>query len=386
MKAAIMFRVFGPYNKARLRALARLSNWTLTGIRLCVKDDSRPWDDRDTDGLYETVTLSDVADSTTNSYPLTQRVLGTFRSVKPDVVILAGYTELPFVAAALWAQRHASLNILLSESTLFDHRRGGAWKGVMRRAFIKRLFHGAFVGGERARRYLENSSFPPGRIVTGYDVVDNSYFEKFSSEARRTPALKTRMGLPSQYFLYVGRFSPEKNLLNLLRAYKLYRTISGSQAWPLVLVGDGPQRPSIEQLVAVERLEGVYLTGFRQVEELPVYYAFAGCFVLASSSEPWGLVVNEAMACGLPVLVSERCGCVPELVRDGINGYTFDPHDERKLSELMLLVSSQKAGRQAMGEASRFLVARFTPETWAKNLLQLVCKLRPGSFEQVGKP
>src|SRR5262245_2301598 len=112
MKAAIMFRVFGPYNRARLRALARLSNWALTGVRFCRKDNSRSWDDRDDDDLYETVTLSDTESSTTNSYTLTQKVLETLRSVEPDVVILAGYTGLPFVAAALWAQRHASLNIL----------------------------------------------------------------------------------------------------------------------------------------------------------------------------------------------------------------------------------------------------------------------------------
>jgi glycosyltransferase involved in cell wall biosynthesis len=101
---------------------------------------------------------------------------------------------------------------------------------------------------------------------------------------------------------------------------------------------------------------------------LPAYYALAGAFVLASTSETWGLVVNEAMACGLPVLVSKRCGCAQDLVADGRNGFTFDPLDVQALTRLMLRMASPGLDLAAMSRASREIIARWTPSLWANNL------------------
>jgi glycosyltransferase involved in cell wall biosynthesis len=110
------------------------------------------------------------------------------------------------------------------------------------------------------------------------------------------------------------------------------------------------------------------MPGFRQYDELPRYYGAAGAFVLASTTEQWGLVVNEAMAAGLPVLVSERCGCAPDLVEPGRNGYTFDPHDTQALARLMLEVASDACDRAGMGAASRAIVARWGPDRFAAGL------------------
>ena len=97
----------------------------------------------------------------------------------------------------------------------------------------------------------------------------------------------------------------------------------------------------------------VILAGFKQYDELPAYYGLASAFVHASTTEQWGLVVNEAMASGLPVLVSDRCGCAPDLVEDGVNGFTFDPYDVEALAGLMQRVAAMTdERRQAMG-ASR---------------------------------
>jgi 1,2-diacylglycerol 3-alpha-glucosyltransferase len=94
----------------------------------------------------------------------------------------------------------------------------------------------------------------------------------------------------------------------------------------LVVCGDGDLRPRLHALARELGLEQrVHWPGFVQYPDLPVYYALADAFILASTIEPWGLVVNEAMACGLPVLVSDRCGCAPDLVPEGQNGFTFKP-------------------------------------------------------------
>ena len=117
-----------------------------------------------------------------------------------------------------------------------------------------------------------------------------------------------------------------------------------------MILGDGHLRPQLTR--RVEQLgiaEDVLLPGFKQYDELPAWYGLAGAFVLASTTEQWGLVVNEAMASGLPVLVSERCGCAPDLVEDGVNGFTFDPYDVEGLAGLMQRVAAMTdEQRQAM--------------------------------------
>src|SRR5207244_4064698 len=101
-----------------------------------------------------------------------------------------------------------------------------------------------------------------------------------------------------------------KNLPRLLEAFAGYRRLAGDAAWELVLLGDGPLRPELVALLKDLELDGhVLLPGFKQYDELPAYYGLAGAFIHASTTEQWGLVVNEAMASGLPVLVSDRCGC-----------------------------------------------------------------------------
>src|SRR5207247_9691952 len=137
--------------------------------------------------------------------------------------------------------------------------------------------------------------------------VDNGYFTGMAAVIRADPKWwRTRLWLPDRYFLYVGRCSSEKNLIRLLHAYRHYRK-QHPEGWQLVLVGDGPQRAELEDCARASGIRDILWCGFKQIDELPTYYALSGCFILPSTSEPWGLVVNEAMACGLPVLVSSRC-------------------------------------------------------------------------------
>jgi len=112
----------------------------------------------------------------------------------------------------------------------------------------------------------------------------------------------------------------------------------------------------------------LWLPGFRQIGELPRFYAGAGCFIHASTTEQWGLVVNEAMACGLPAIVSERCGCARDLVKDGVNGFRFDPWNVEQLAALMTKVAAPGFPRADFGEASRRIVADFGPERFARGL------------------
>ncbi len=123
--------------------------------------------------------------------------------------------------------------------------------------------------------------------------------------------------------------------------------------WSLVLLGDGPLKSDLCHLISDLGLQdSVLLPGFKQYDELPAYYGLASAFIHASTTEQWGLVVNEAMAAGLPVLVSNRCGCAMDLVKEGVNGFTFDPFNVEQLADLMLKISELGDGRGKMGAAS----------------------------------
>jgi len=138
--------------------------------------------------------------------------------------------------------------------------------------------------------------------------------------------------------------------------------------WDLVLLGDGPLRESLNsQLLTLNLHRHVHLPGFKQYDELPVYYALAKAFVHVSRTEQWGLVVNEATASGLPVIVSSRCGCVPELVRD--NGFTFDPMNQHQLaSRLFEMASSSQDERERLEHASLRIATNLGPNRFGEGL------------------
>jgi glycosyltransferase involved in cell wall biosynthesis len=210
--------------------------------------------------------------------------------------------------------------------------------------------------------------------------VDNDWFAEQSERRKRREAdLRLSLGLPRRFFLYVGRFAREKNVDRLLEAHRRYRARTASEPWGLVVVGSGPETRRLEEQARRVGLGDVVIAGFRQIGELPAFYALASCLVLPSVSEPWGLVVNEAMASGLPVLVSERCGCVPELVQAGLNGYAFNPYSTDDLAHAMARMASRDVDLKGMGEESRRIIAAYTPDAWARSLSDCVAHVGLGA-------
>jgi glycosyltransferase involved in cell wall biosynthesis len=222
------------------------------------------------------------------------------------------------------------------------------------------------------------------RIFTGYDVVDNAYFRQKAAEIRNeTSEVRQKYALPENYFLASARFITKKNLPKLIEAYAEYRQRSEVRpqksevsetrpAWDLVLLGDGPLREILNSHLSTLNLhQHVHLPGFKQYEELPVYYGLAKAFVHASTTEQWGLVVNEAIASGLPAIVSNRCGCAPELVNG--NGFTFDPGNEHELAARLLKMASLSDNeRQHLGDNSYKIAGNFAPERFGEGLKEAV--------------
>ena len=377
---AVIFHHIGPYHHARLNAAA--DKLSVIGIEWSAQGYDT-WGAAATPALYRKVSLFPEA---TDHYPHKAELHRAFSSAlvqtKPDVVAVNGWNNFGSVIAANCCARCGIPMVVMSESSRQDEPRGSCKEAIKRR--IVGLYSVALVGGRRHVEYLVELGMPLDRIFTGYDVVDNQYFRQKAQEVRDQKSdVRKQYGLPENYFLASARFIEKKNLSRLISAYAEYwqRAEVGNQksdvrekgaTWDLVLLGDGPLKTDLCRLISDLRLhEHVHMPGFKPYDELPVYYALANAFVHASRTEQWGLVVNEATASGLPVIVSDRCGCVPELVNG--NGFTFNPTNEDELAtRLTEMASLSDQERKHLGDTSYEIAANFASERFGEGLERAV--------------
>lgn len=371
MKIAVLFHRIGPYHRARLAAAGQRGK--LMAIELSGSDETYAWDLLEGADGFQRVTVFPGKDVDFEP-PLMVRdqLWRTLTKHNPSVLLVAGWSASWALAAIQWAADNKRPVVMLSASTEQDEVRS-AWKEMIKRRVV-RLCGAALVGGTPHVDYLTNLGMPKERIFTGYDTVDNACFTDGAEQARQdAKRLRSELSLPQHYFMTTSRFIEKKNIPCLLKAYSIYRRQTNSDAWGLVLLGDGQLRDDYFRCCQELGLgQSVIFSGFKQYHELPIYYGLADAYIQASTTEQWGLVVNEAMACGLPVIVSERCGCAVDLVKDGCNGFTFDPYDVHALAGLMCKLSENESMRETMGKESLNIIGRWTPDTFAEGFWKAV--------------
>jgi 1,2-diacylglycerol 3-alpha-glucosyltransferase len=368
-RVVVLFHRFGPYHISRLNRAARYLG--IEGIELSCTDRTYAWDRTDGSQAFPREVASNDID-TEKAPQLIRRMAALLSARQPDAVAIPGWSHRGALAALLWCSRSGTPTVLMSDSARGDYVRH-RWKEMVKRRVVS-LCGSALVGGKRHRDYLKELGMSPARIVSGYDVIDNEHFAQGAERARlRAAEERQRLGLPERYFLASSRFVEKKNLPGLLKAFAGYRQAAGEDAWGLVLLGDGRLRQQLTALISRHGMDDfVHMPGFRQYVDLPAYYGLAGAFVHASTIEQWGLVVNEAMAAGLPVIVSRHCGCADELVVPGRNGFTFDPLDPSELTGLLLHVASNRCDRRLLASGGRAIIAEWTPDRFATGLSQAV--------------
>jgi len=375
LKIAIFFSYFMHYHTARCKALqviGETNGYKVIVYSLREKSPELPIMGTH-DMLQENITVLSNSRVPLNSFNMIASLIAALNRDDPDAVIIPGYRHWPCYAALAWCKVNSRLAVFMSESQKQDYPRV-RWREAIKRSLLK-LFDAALVGGTPQVEYARELGFSPEVIFAGYDVVENLFWQKQADGARLNGhGWRIKLGLPEKFFVAAKRFIPKKNIFELIKAYALYKSWAGEKAWSLVICGSGPLEDEIRGLIETVGLQSdILLPGYKNAEEMAVFYGLASAFIHASShAEQWGLVVNEAMAAELPVLVSEICGCAKDLVQNGVNGFTFDPFDVEGLALLMLKMSSGQVDLEAMGAASRRIIAAWTPETFARSLLQAV--------------
>ncbi len=395
MIVSVCFTNFGPYHLARLRALAGLlaeSGDRLIGHELADQEERYPWARASGGEPFTWATLfpGRAMESIRPDEARRGMKLALDRD-QPDVLGVVGYARPESMAALGWALKAGRPAILMSESQEIDHPRTW-WKEAIKRGRVRR-FSAALVGGPCHRDYLVKLGMPPERITLGYNAVDNAAFADRARLARLRPDF--RSGLPTNpYFIAVNRFVPEKNLVGLVQAYARYReAYHASTAWDLVLCGGGSGADEVDRAIRSSGFAAsIHRPGFIEGDELSRRMAGASAFVHPSRMEPWGLVVNEAAATGLPLLVSDHAGCAETLVPDldGTTGRRFDPDDGDEITAaLAWMASLPEADRQRMGLRAAEVVAEWGPERFASGTLeairlaQLPRRVQPPTLERV---
>jgi glycosyltransferase involved in cell wall biosynthesis len=289
------------------------------------------------------------------------------RRASPDFIVCGGYNYVASWQSISWARRNRVPFALWAESTTRDRRSGHALIEVIKTRFVRHC--DAFVvPGKSSIEYLKKYGVPEEMIFVAPNAVDTQFFAQQAEVIRKDAALHRKaLGLPAHFFLFAGRLVPEKGIFDLLRAYGALSP-EVRKCMGLVFVGDGPARSTLLQGAAATNPGSIQIAGFLQREHLAAYYALADVFVFPTHTDPWGLVVNEAMACGLPVISSSAAGCVADLVESGWNGRVYRAGDVGQLACAMDELARDAALRSLMGQRSTERIEQYSPEAWAAGM------------------
>jgi glycosyltransferase involved in cell wall biosynthesis len=245
-----------------------------------------------------------------------------------DLLIANGYTQPLYRLGTRIARRAGVATALRLDSVLFD---GSLVRNLAKRllfaTYMKRMYDLFFGVGSLTLEYLQAFGVPAERTgLFPYAVDVDDFRQRSCLSPEERAAIRTRLGVPAgpQVILSLAKLSSREAPWDLLRAFA--RLEEGS-TW-LVLAGDGPERPALEQAAGPR----VRFPGYIPYPELPALYAAADLFVHPAREERWGVSVQEALACGLPVIASSRVGAAFDLVEAGGNGFLYAAGNDAELA------------------------------------------------------
>jgi glycosyltransferase involved in cell wall biosynthesis len=305
-----------------------------------------------------------------HEYPVSLGVFDELRRSRPEVVVVSGWSTFASQAAAEWCRRNGVPYVLLVESNERDARAG--WRRAVKRAVVPRMVRGAaevLVVGRLARESMLARGVPPDRISLFADTIDVEHFGREADRlAVRRDELRAGVGLAPDdvAVLCVARLAPEKGQATLVRAVAEARDLR----LVLVLAGSGDER---ERLVALAGELGVRLVVLPDVpwQRIVERFVLAEVFALLSRHEPWGVVVNEAAACGLPLVLSDRVGAAFDLLENGRNGALVPLDDHVAAGVAIRELAADPERRRAAGEASRAIMRDWGYEPSIENLIRV---------------
>jgi glycosyltransferase involved in cell wall biosynthesis len=268
-----------------------------------------------------------------NTFFINKNVLSTLDKEWPDVIISDGWDNFASYVANYWCRKHGKKYILWSGSTAFEK----SWRRTLFSPLVNYLIKRTeyfLAYGTRAKEYLISIGAKAESIQILYNAIDVNYFsensEKFDATDKNN--LKEKLGIEtSKTILFSGRLIRMKGIFEMIEGFEKYYKHDSDVS--LLLMGSGPDENKLKKIIASKNIKNVIFTKFIQYAELYKYYSISDLLLFPTRQDIWGLVINEAMACGLPIITTNVAGAGADLVEEGKNGYIIKPDCAKDITE-----------------------------------------------------
>lgn len=346
---AVLFAQFSAYHIDRCEAVARrfAGRAEVLAVEVATSSATYAWEASGAVAGARKITLFPGQSYNSVGWPI--RLWRQLKALwRCDTVLVGiGYNE-PDIIVLSWLLALLGVRVIMMSESKFDDKRRRVGKELLK-SLILTPFRAAIVGGHRHLAYARFLGFHRRPVLPGYDTVSITRVRAMGGGV----AAPEGEAFALRDFVFVGRFVDKKNLIELVEGYALYVAAAGSAARRLVLIGSGPEEAAIcaraDELGVAGMIE---FPGFLGAEAVAQRLAKGLALVLPSVEEQWGLVVNEALAFGLPVIVSPAVGSGDLLVRNLINGYVIELNAPQGLAAAMLAMGRDEAAWRQMVAAS----------------------------------
>jgi glycosyltransferase involved in cell wall biosynthesis len=344
---------FGPYHMDRLEALGQhfAGRVEVVGIELVSRGEIYGWAPTGPGRHFRKATLfPGVQRQGIGALRHFQKLFRASFATGAREVFLCDF-QLPAIFLTALALRLTGRRVVIMQDSKFDDKPRRLWREAVK-SLLYRPYHAALVGSPRSKDYLEFMGLRPGRVVTGYDSISLDRLQRLAGVAPAPEGLAH----DDRHFTVIARFIPQKNLAMAIDAYALYRARAAAPPRELHICGAGPLEAELR--ARAQGTDGIRFRGFLQEAEIARTLARTLALLLPSVEEPFGLVVNEAVALGVPVILTRSCGAAGVLVQNGVNGFVIEPDNAEGMAHFMSRVAQDpEEWRRLAGNARHFRAA-----------------------------
>lgn len=302
-----------------------------------------------------------------------------------DLIIISGYLPFYHLLVAVCARLKGVAVGLRSDTTLLYTSPRNS-KSILKRLImplILRLYSSGHQTGTLAKQCLLQYGFPENRLFRFPYAVDNDYLATRCSRYRlRRDRIRRAVGIEHDSFVVLGilKFVEREDPMTLLSGFT--KLLESRPTAHLVLVGDGPMMKDIKDLIGEKAISNVHLPGFVRYSQLPLFYSIADVFVHPPTRECWGVSVNEAMACGLPIVVADTVGSHVDLVKEEQTGFVFEVGNYEELANHLEQLADDRELRDTMGKHCKKLITNWNYDSVEQSLLKALAMVTKGETEK----
>ena len=311
------------------------------------------------------------------------RFLSQVMNSNHDLIVIGGYIPFYHFLIAICARLRGMAVGLRSDTVMLYSKSAYSVKSILKRLVMPYVFKVYSFGhpvGTLAKQYLLHYGFPKNRIFRFPYAVDNDYLASRCGRYRlRRDHIRRALGIEPDSFVVIGivKFVEREDPMTLLLGFA--KLLNHCPTAHLVLIGDGSMMREIKTTIKEKAIPNVHLPGFVRYSRLPLFYSIADVFVHPPVWESWGVSVNEAMACGLPVVVASTVGSHVDLVEPGKTGFIFEARNPEDLADCLVKLSFDSALRKKMGNNAKKLIEDWNYDYVEESLLRALTRAKNDS-------